>query len=175
MKKRKLRKRSLGRKVRRYFSNVSRYLHDLKLIIDFTINDFKYHLKRELTLQSIKERSSNGIIYLKEKASDFSDNMSCLRTRLEVYGSMKKQNNKKYPHQIIKRAVDSLDDCFDTMSEPLYGFRTKISTEKNCEIEGANCDVSNATKNKSAFQKRQTGEEFRSDAPPDCRTINECK
>ena len=175
MRKRKLRKRSLGRKVRSYFSNVSRYLHDIKLIIDFTINDFTHHLKRELTLQSIKERSSNGIIYLKEKASDFSDNMSCLRTRLEVYGSMKKQINKKYPHRFIKRAIDSLDDCFDTMSEPLYGFRTKISNEKNCEIEGVNCVVSKAKKNESNFQKRQTGEEFRSDAPPDCRIINECK
>ena len=175
MRKRKLRKRSLGRKVRSYFSNVSRHLHDLKRTIDITINDFKYHLKRELTLQSIKERSSNGIIYLKEKASDFSDNMSCLRTRLEVYGSVKKQINKKYPHRIIKRAVDSLDDCFDTISEPLYGFRTKISTEKNCEIEGVNCDVSTTKKNEKTFQKRQTGEEFRSDAPPDCRIINECK
>ena len=150
-------------------------MHDLKCAIDITINDFKYHLKRELTLQSIKERSSNGIIYLKEKASDFSDNMSCLRTRLEVYGSMKKQINKKHPHRIIKRAIDSLDDCFDAMSEPLYGFRTKISTEKNCEIKGVNCDIPNATKNKSAFQKRQTGEEFRSDAPLDCRIFNVCK
>ena len=150
-------------------------MYDLKRAIDITINDFKYHLKRELTLQSIKERSSNGIICLKEKASDFSDNMSCLRTRLEVYGSMKKQINKKYPHGIIKRAIDSLDDCFETISEPLYGFRTKISTAKNCEIEGVNCDVSNFTKNENAFQKRQTGEEFRSDSPPDCRIFNECK
>jgi hypothetical protein len=86
-----------------------------------------------------------------------------------------KKNKKKYPHGIIKRAIDSLDDCFDTMNEPLYSFWTKINTEKNCEIEGVNCDVSNATKNKSAFQKRQTGEEFCSDAPPDCRIINECK
>ena len=65
-----------------------------------------------------------------------------------------------------------MDDCFDTMAEPLYGFRTKVTSEKTC---GAltNCDVSKAVKG-SILQERQTGEEFRSDAPKDCRIINQC-
>ena len=54
-------------------------------------------------------------------------------------------------------------------------FGLKSALKKKCEIEGVNCDVSNFTKNENTFQKRQTGEEFRSDAPPDCRIINECK
>ena len=29
-------------------------------------------------------------------------------------------------HLRMKRKVDSLDDCFDDLEEPLYGFRTKV-------------------------------------------------
>ena len=57
------------------------------------------------------------------------------------------------------------------------GFRTKITTEKQCGSDSVECDISTATKNneeKNSFQRRQTGEEFLSDAPPDCRLINEC-
>ena len=74
---------------------------------------------------------------------------------------------------IVKRAVNSMDDCFDTMDEPLYGFRTKITSKKTCGAFGTNCDVSKAVK-ESILQERQTGEEFRSDAQLDCRIINQC-
>ena len=78
-----------------------------------------------------------------------------------------------YPYGIVKRAVNSMDDCFDTMDEPLYGFRTKVTSEKTCGAFGTNCDLSKAVK-ESILQERQTGEEFRSDAPKDCRIINQC-
>ena len=35
-------------------------------------------------------------------------------------------------HNFVKRAVDSMDDCFDFMDEPLYGLRVNISQEVNC-------------------------------------------
>ena len=66
-----------------------------------------------------------------------------------------------------------MDDCFDTMDEPLYGFRTKVTSEKTCGAFGTNCDIAKAVK-ESILQERQTGEEFRSDAPKDCRIINQC-
>ena len=66
-----------------------------------------------------------------------------------------------------------MDDCFDMMDEPLYGFRTKVTSEKTCGVFGTICDISKAVK-ESILQERQTGEEFRSDAPKDCRIINQC-
>ena len=35
-------------------------------------------------------------------------------------------------HNFVKRAVDSMNDCFDFMDEPLYGLRVNISQEVNC-------------------------------------------
>ena len=78
-----------------------------------------------------------------------------------------------YHYGIVKRAVNSMDDCFDMMDEPLYGFRTKVTSEKTCGVFGTICDISKAV-NGSILQERQTGEEFRSDAPKDCRIINQC-
>ena len=54
------------------------------------------------------------------------------------------------------------------MSEPLYGFRTKVTFEKSCGTFGLACQ------DKNEFESRQTNEEFRSDAPPDCRLVNQC-
>ena len=78
-----------------------------------------------------------------------------------------------YHYGIIKRAVNSMDDCFDMMDEPLYGFRTKVTSEKICGAVGTNCDFTKTIK-ESILQERQTGEEFQSDAPKDCRIINQC-
>ncbi len=42
---------------------------------------------------------------------------------------------KSYGYRRPKRAakiIDSMDDCFDFMTEPLYGFRTLITSEKAC-------------------------------------------
>ena len=77
------------------------------------------------------------------------------------------------PYGIVKRAVNSMDDCFDTIDEPLYGFRTKVTSEKTCRVFGTSCDITKAIK-ESILQERQTGEEFQSDAPKDCRIVNQC-
>ena len=98
-----------------------------------------------------------------EKVSDFKDNLNCLRTRLKYYAHKKK--NKKN----IKRAVDSMDDCFDFMSQPLYGFRTEINFNQTCS------DNVCATNLNTILESRQSGDEFASEAPPDCRIIqNQC-
>ena len=181
-KKRRLKKRSLGKKVHGYFASYRWYLNKFISQIKWTISDFLYHLKHQLTSKSVKERTFDGIVYLKEKASNFSDNVSCLRTRIEVHANMrrKKKHLSSYGHPyydnyIVKRAVDSMDDCFEEMREPLYGFRTKITSEKQCGIDGLECDLSNsATTNNNTAERRQTGEEFASDAPPDCRIVDQC-
>ena len=121
-----------------------------------------------------------------------------------------------------------MDDCFEDMQEPLYGFRTKVTLTENspCEL-GVTCrgvpednpestlNLSNnfvgpngATIQESSnyqnsypmpesstssttesynshadgynenYIERQTGEDFSSDGPPDCRVIfdpNQCR
>ena len=74
----------MGRKVRRYFQSTQRYLENVALRVRFTIDDIMYHLKRELTLQTIKEN-------VKEKASKVYDNMACLQTRIAMYAKMRKR------------------------------------------------------------------------------------
>ena len=127
-----------------------------------------YHLKRELTIQSLKSKFHNGVDYIQEKSSDFKDNINCLQTRIKMYATLKKM--KKYGH-LVKRTVNSMDDCFEFMSEPLYGFRTKITSVKSCGTFGLACNNVDET---SIVQERQTGEGFRTNDPPDCRIINIC-
>jgi hypothetical protein len=84
-----------------------------------------------------------------------------------------------------KREIDSLDDCFDDLEEPSYGFRVKVTLVENSPcILGSTCrgpptarseeeswnDVSSdAYYPTDDVIERQTGEEFFSEAPPDCR------
>ncbi len=84
-----------------------------------------------------------------------------------------------------KREVDSLDDCFDDLEEPTYGFRAKVSLVENSPcILGSTCrgsptsDYFSARSDEGSWHnyyptddaiERQTGEEFFSEAPPDCR------
>ena len=86
-----------------------------------------------------------------------------------MYAEMKKRKNHGYR---VKRAVNSMDDCFDWMQEPLYGFRVKITFERPCDNSKPECN--NFSQENDNFQRRQTGEGFRSEAPPDCRIINQC-
>ena len=78
--------------------------------------------------------------------------------------------------------VNSREDCFNDIPEPLYGFRTKVTLVDNepCEL-GVTCDQNGnrIQRRVDHWQKawqydRQTGEEFVSGAPPDCRTNNIC-
>jgi hypothetical protein len=85
-----------------------------------------------------------------------------------------------------------MDDCFDFIEEPLYGFRVYVTQEIQCSELGPDCGLNknsrladnaidrwqrNSSKNpnrkENQFVVRQTGENFRSDAPPDCR-ITDC-
>ena len=62
----------------------------------------------------------------------------------------------------------SLDDCFDFIDEPLYGFRTLVRTEKFCMGNDLNC--LQASSSKIGIQSRQT-EGFVSEAPAACLLI----
>ena len=91
-----------------------------------------------------------------------------------------------------KREIDSLDDCFDDLEEPTYGFRAKVTLVENSPcVLGSTCRGSPTSNSFSARSdegswndvtdddvdyystddviERQTGEEFFSEAPPDCR------
>lgn len=87
-----------------------------------------------------------------------------------------------------KREIDSLDDCFDDLEEPLYGFRVQVTLAENSPcILGSTCRVNPDFAKRSSdddiddeyfssedvLDERQTGEEFRSEGSPDCRTT--CK
>ena len=128
------------------------------------------------------------------------DNVACLQTRLEYY-ARESRKRKKYgnhgqfnylhDHILVKRAIDSMDDCFDFIEEPLYGFRVNVTQEIQCSELGPDCGLNensrlpnkridrwqgNSLKNpigkEDQFNVRQTGENFRSDAPPDCRIFD---
>ena len=84
--------------------------------------------------------------------------------------------------------VEFIEDCFDDMDRPTFGYSVKIRFLDNepCEIDFKNpeettCSSSSSsdsegrnmldTRNSRHYaQSRQTGEGFSSAAPPDCRT-----
>ena len=87
--------------------------------------------------------------------------------------------------------VEYIEDCFDDMDRPKFGYRVKIMLKEKepCQInfenpEQSTCNLASNpdsegldgsdTEDLEYFaQSRQTGEGFRSAAPPDCRT-NAC-
>ena len=93
--------------------------------------------------------------------------------------------------------MNSMDDCFEFMGEPEYGFRVNVTVTQECQdgpdspdscrnIDTKRVDLSesdntinivgrsyNSDRFQSAFD-RQTGQEFSSDAPVDCRVIDVC-
>ena len=77
--------------------------------------------------------------------------VACLQTRLEHYARRKRRNRGKFSHpqqkhHFIKREIDSMNDCFEFMEEPLYGFRVKVTQEIECSKLGPNCGMpSNST------------------------------
>ena len=144
----------------RYFLRAKRTLDDIVASLPNAIQDIIDFFKQELSLESILNKFKN----IKEKASDFQTNVSCLQTRLRHHAKQS-QRRKHY----VKRAIDSMDDCFDFMSEPLYGFRTNITFQQKCLDK--ECSVNLET---HIFQNRQTGEDFTSDGPPECRPISVC-
>ena len=114
--------------------------------------------------------------------------LSILLNKLPCSG----QFNYLSDHILVKRAIDSMDDCFDFIEEPLYGFRVNVTQEIQCSELGPDCGLNensrlenigidrwqrsslkNPIRKENQFDVRQTGENFRSDAPPDCR-ITDC-
>ena len=77
--------------------------------------------------------------------------VACLQTRLEHYARRKRRNRGKFSHpkqkhHFIKREIDSMNDCFEFMEEPLYGFRVNVTQEIECSKLGPNCGMpSNST------------------------------
>ena len=112
-----------------------------------------------------RKRSDNW--YVREKMAQLMKRFRCLRVKLR-YRSLKKKYppTTYHPHYGKREVINSLDDCFDFIDEPLYGFRTLVSTEKFCLGNDLNClQTSSST---IGIQSRQT-EEFVSEAPADCR------
>ena len=59
--------------------------------------------------------------------------LSILLNKLPCSG----QFNYLSDHILVKRAIDSMDDCFDFIEEPLYGFRVNVTQEIQCSELGA--------------------------------------
>ena len=81
--------------------------------------------------------------------------------------------------------VEYIEDCFADMERPRFGWRAKITLMENepCEIDAENperstCKINSISNNEDDTylyaQSRQTGENFRSAAPPDCRIEYVC-
>lgn len=83
--------------------------------------------------------------------------------------------------------VEYIEDCFDDMERPKFGWRVKVTLMENepCDISFENPDQTtcrlNSNLNDEAddsnyyAQSRQTGEGFRSAATPDCRVEYVCE
>ena len=121
---------------------------------------------------------------IKEKIQKKMDDLHCFQTRLQNHVREKRRRKKKGEFSnllsyrvLVKREINSMDDCFDFMEEPLYGFRVNITQEIECSQLGPNCGMpSNTTVidnlvDDQFAKSRQTGEEFSSAAPPDCRVV----
>ena len=112
------------------------------------------------------------------------DDLHCFQTRLQNHVREKRRRKKKLKNSfpssyqlLVKREINSMDDCFDFMEEPLYGFRVSVTQEIECSQLGPDCGIpSNSTVidnllNNQFAESRQTGEDFSSEAPPDCRIV----
>ena len=74
--------------------------------------------------------------------------------------------------------VEYAEDCFDDVERPKFGYSLKITLKdaEPCEFNLENPELStcglnrtNSENSNNSAQSRQTGQEFRSGAPPDCR------
>jgi hypothetical protein len=92
------------------------------------------------------------------------DEAMCAKTRLRVlkmklknyFAKNKKKNSKNQPdyqqlniprrrkRQTRRRKImNSMDDCFDDMPEPKYGFKTKVTLAENIPcVLGSTCGIS---------------------------------
>ena len=121
---------------------------------------------------------------IKEQIQKKMDDLHCFQTRLVNHVREKRRRKKKGKFSdplsyrvLVKREINSMDDCFDFMEEPLYGFRVNVTQEIECSQLGPDCGMpSNLTvrenlRDNQIAESRQTGEAFSSEAPPDCRIV----
>ena len=147
--------------------------------IEYYGNERKKKINEHLAIQNGDYSNhygdyNNHYGYSSDQSGYYSDQYGYSSNQYGDYSNQYGDYSNHYDHQLIKRAIDSFDDCFDFIDEPLYGFRVNISMEFPCPGEGANCDIQNLLRRSDTqFQVRQTGENFRSDAPPDCR-LSQC-
>jgi len=113
----------------------------------------------------ISRQKRAGNYYMRDRFAQLIKNIRCLRVNLR-YNALKKSQVHSY-HYGKREVINSLDDCFDFIGEPLYGFRTLLSTQKFCLGSDFNCLQTSSPRN-PGFQSRQT-EEFSSEGPADCR------
>ena len=107
-------------------------------------------------------------------------NNSRLKKKLTVPIIQKRRSSVTHNRQMrVTKMQIFAKNCFP---EPKYGFRTKVTLvdNKSCVI-GSSCDNTTISDNSydfrrhpgylptNEFTRRQTGEEFSSDGPPDCR------
>jgi hypothetical protein len=86
--------------------------------------------------------------------------------------------------------VEYIEDCFQDLERPKFGWRVKITLkeEEPCDLNIENPSLSTCGLNSNPASKkydldylthfaqnRQTLEEFRSSAPPDCRLVTGLK
>ena len=89
-------------------------------------------------------------------------NIKCLVPRL-TRKFARKPDYHDY-HYGKREVVNSFDDCFDDIDEPLYGIRVEVRpNQKFCRGDDFGCFGA-----RDFFQSKQ-GEEFFSEDPPDCR------
>ena len=75
--------------------------------------------------------------------------------------------------------VEFIEDCFEDMERPKFGWSVKVTLTENepCDFNPENPELNTCTllsnntnkTNSDSAQRRQTLEQFRSSAPPDCR------
>ena len=158
---------------RTYFTNNRRYLDSSFAKLKYTIHKLKQELSQTMKVKNIKEKIQKKM-----------DDLHCFQTRLQNHFRDKRRRKKKGQFSdplsyrgLVKREINSMDDCFDFMEEPLYGFRVNVTQEIECSQLGPDCGmpsnstvIDNLIDNQFA-ESRQTGEEFSSEAPPDCRIV----
>ena len=84
------------------------------------------------------------------------------------------------PNAQNETKIEYINDCFDDIPRMEFGWRVKVSLIDNepCTFDPVDdidrrCVVTNNTET-DTFQRRQTGENFRSAAPADCRVTYIC-
>ena len=152
-----------------------------------------YEKKFGKTLTYYDSYSQNNTDSMHNRRNSEYFNLENLKQKLNFSQITNKFNISGIKNKLLK--LVQLEDCFEVKEEK-YGFRTKVTLVENSPcILGSTCrgepytgpDVESMTAESSSIQnkvdnydliqnylddfERQSGEEFSSDGPPDCRVI----